>query len=29
LTIFGQYLVQHYFTALDGKHFLLSDIAQE
>jgi len=29
LTIFGQYLVQHYFAALDGKRFLLSDIAQD
>jgi len=28
LTIFGQYLMQHYFAALDGKRFLLSDIAQ-
>jgi len=29
LTIFGQYLVQHDFAALDGKRFLLSDIAQD
>ena len=27
--MFGQYLVQHYFAALDGKPFLLSDIAQD
>jgi len=29
LKIFGQYLVQHYFAALDGKRFLSSDIAQD
>jgi len=29
LTSFGQYLVQHYFVALDGKRFILSDIAQD
>jgi len=29
LTIFGQYLVQHYFAALDGKRFLLSDITHD
>jgi len=28
LIIFRQYLVQYYFTALDVKRFLLSDIAQ-
>jgi len=27
--MFGQYLVQHYFAALDGKHFLSSDITQD
>jgi len=26
---FGQYLVQHYFAALDEKRFLLSDIVQD
>jgi len=26
---FGQYLVQHYFEALDEKRFLLSDIVQD
>jgi len=26
---FGQYLVRHYFAALDGKRFLLSDITQD
>jgi len=28
-TICGQYLVRHYFAALDGKRFLLSDITQD
>jgi len=29
LTIFSQFLVQNYFAPLDGKRFLLSDIAQD
>jgi len=29
LTIFGQYLLQHYFATLDGTRFLLSDITQD
>jgi len=29
LTIFGQYLVQHYFAALDGKPFPLSNIVPD
>jgi len=29
MTIFGQYLVQHYFAVLNGKRFILSDFAQD
>jgi len=29
LIIFGQYFLQKYFATLDGKRFLLSDIAQD